>query len=93
MDPAQGEPIDVLIGNNFLCEIMNFASQLMVQPGLYLLESDFGWVIAGRMDQPRTQSKTALLTITRTLESLWPLDTLGIREPNLSEEEEEEEIA
>ena len=68
----------------------NFASQLMVQPGLYLLESDFGWVIAGRMDQLRTQSTTALLAITQTLESLWTLDTLGIREPNLSEEQEEE---
>jgi len=66
------------------------ASQIEVQPGLYLLESNFGWLVSGRMSGKRPPSAAAMIANATIISTLWDLETLGIREPNLSNEKEEE---
>jgi len=66
------------------------ASQIEVQPGMYLLESNFEWLISRRMSGKRSPSVAAMTANATTISVLWDLEILGIREPNLSNEKEEE---
>ena len=90
VETGSDEPIDLLIGNDFNCEILDYSSQLEVEPGLYLLHLAFGWIISGRMNSKHQQSSSVFLATMNALSTLWELDTLGIKDPNLTQDKEEE---
>jgi len=82
--------IELLIGADFLYEVETAASRICVAKGLHLVPSTFGWLISGRMELKKRNSTVVLMTSTKAIEQLWELDTLGIKEKDLSKEKEEE---
>lgn len=89
-DPANDEPIDILIGNDYLLEILDMTSQIEVQQGLFILKSSLGWLISGRMEKQSNKQSTVMLATKKAIESLWRLNTIGITDLNHSKTKEEE---
>jgi len=90
VDPANNEPIDILIGNDHLFEILDMTSQIEVQKGLFILKSSLGWLLGGRMEKSSNKRSTVMLATKKAIETLWTLDTIGITDLNHSQSKEEE---
>jgi len=56
------------------------------------INSVFGWLIVGRATSAteKVKKKIVYCAIQPDLTAIWSLDTLGIREPNLTQEYEEQ---
>ena len=51
---AENSSIDVLIGNDYYNDLIT-ARKVQIVPGLYLLESRFGWILSGRFLKQETE--------------------------------------
>lgn len=62
--PTESEPstVELLIGNDYYLDIL-LSQKIEVQPGLYLLASKLGWILAGRTSEPSNGSNEASMLI------------------------------
>jgi hypothetical protein len=88
--PGYGEPIDLLIGNDYLFDILQTHTKLSVQPGTHLINSKLGWFLVGKANDNPSSTLTTLLSTADAVEQLWSLDTLGITDKVLKQTEEEQ---
>jgi hypothetical protein len=89
-DPAADQPVSVLLGNDYLFHVLLPESKKQVSPGVFLINSIFGWLIVGKIRTKEHVPIPIMLATTEALNRLWNLDTIGIRDEYLKESEEEE---
>jgi hypothetical protein len=97
-DIGEGSPpIDLLIGAKDLTKIMS-GRMRVIEEGLVAHETVFGWTLMGALpNELRQSSEASAMTVTcmqvseATVEQLWSLETIGIRDPiEVSSKEEKE---
>jgi len=89
-DPGTNEEINILIGSDYIFDLLTNTPKILVKPGLHLVESIFGWLLVGRQPKDDSKSSIVLLSTKAAVEQLWLLDTIGITNENHSKEREEE---
>ena len=60
----ENSTIDLLIGNDYYLDLI-LPQKVEIQPGLYMLGSKLGWILAGRTsDTVKTTEEQSLLVVT-----------------------------
>ena len=77
-DPGENEVINMVIGNDYLFDLLTNAPKITVKSGFHLVESIFGWLLVGRQAQNNFEKSTILMTTSTAVARLWWLDTIGI---------------
>ena len=90
---TQNVSVDVLIGNDYYWDLVE-SSKIQVSPGLYLIDSKFGWLLSGRMKSDQDTStelsvfgkEISLSNISfqtdyeDKLSAFWNLEHIGIKD-------------
>ena len=94
-DSTEQVEIDILIASDYYYDIVK-SERIPLEGGLLLLDSELGYVVAGRLESGSTNSVQMLLTRSSMpptnfdLERFWRLEEIGIKDPP---EECDDEIA
>ncbi|XP_065224342.1 uncharacterized protein LOC135848370 [Planococcus citri] len=91
INPGKTEPIDILLGSDYYFDIIKPESKITVNTGLHLFNTPFGWMLVGRQAS-NSHQKSALFQMSPSaaIKQLCELDSLGIKEPPLSEIQQEQ---
>ena len=59
----ESSTIDLHIGNDYYLDLI-LPQKIEIQPGLYMLGSKLGWILAGRTPEPDKKNEHSLLVVT-----------------------------
>jgi len=81
----------LLIGADYTFSFLADQPKITVKEDLHLIHSKFGWMISGPVSSiANTHPQSYLLTTAAAVDQLWSLDTVGIKETDISTTEEQE---
>jgi hypothetical protein len=89
-DTSSEKPIDLMIGNDYLFDIIKFDDKIEIQPSLHLINSVFGWLLVGRRARDKESVSSILLSTLDALAQLLQLEVMGIRDLPITEIDQEE---
>ncbi|XP_047993588.1 uncharacterized protein LOC125232021 [Leguminivora glycinivorella] len=103
-DNSLSDRIDILIGNDYYYSFMN-TKKIELQENLYLVESEFGWILSGKPDHVTENDLTVLTYFQTSCENkltnpdppldvgnvkvLWELESIGITDAPNTDRDEE----
>lgn len=92
-DGSHHDQVDILIGNDYYFSVIS-EQKIKLRENLYMVQSDFGWILSGKMDSSPTQELSVvtyfhsnidtlfndpdLPLIETNMKSLWELESIGI---------------
>lgn len=103
-DGSLSDQVDILIGNDYYYALMS-TEKIRLKENLYLINSEFGWILSGRTEEVRDDELKVLTYFQSSYETklnnpdlpldmgnvknLWDLETIGITDSPKIDQEEE----
>ena len=92
-ETGNGDDVTIMIVIDYFWNVLWPKSIIQVNSaGLFLVNSAFGWLVSGRTTDTSLDRSvnTACTSIQETLSNFWSLEAIGIRDPNVAQDREEE---
>ena len=89
---GEDEPIDIILGNDYIFDFILPESKITVTEGLFLVNTTFGWLLTGRQQSRNrvNHSVFSILSPQDAINQLSSLESIGITDVPLSKVQEEQ---